>query len=178
MSGFCERICIAGFSSGGALSLIFAAEQPQDLAGVVSIATPLKFRTKSLIFVPLVHGANKLSRWLPSFEGIMPFRKHKPEHPEINYGNIAIRGLYELRRMVDALEDRLPSITSPVFLVQGSEDAVIDPVSAKIIMEKLKTENKDLVTVASKRHGILNEDISNTQEIVHSFITSLNDVLD
>ncbi|MDH3375703.1 MAG: alpha/beta fold hydrolase [Gammaproteobacteria bacterium] len=173
MSGFCERICLAGFSSGGALSLMFASEQPPGLAGVVAIATPVKFRNKALIFVPLVHGANKLAQWLPSFEGVLPFRKNKSEHPQINYGNMAIRSLYELHRMVDALQDRLPSISSPVFLVQGSEDAVVDPVSAEIIMKRLTTANKDLVTVASKRHGILNEDIGNTQEIVHSFITSL-----
>ena len=104
---------------GGALSLILGAEKPANLAGIVAVSTPMKFVNKNMIFVPLIHGANKLAQWVSTLEGIMPFRENDSEHPHINYRNMAIRGLFELRRMVDELDRRLPEIDCPVALVQG-----------------------------------------------------------
>ncbi|MCH7693807.1 MAG: alpha/beta fold hydrolase [Proteobacteria bacterium] len=173
MSAFADRICLVGFSSGGALALHLAAEQPERLAGVAAVSAPMKFRNKNLIFVPLVHGATKLTRWVSSFEGIMPFLPNKSEHPHINYRNIPIRGLYELRRMVDELDRRLPDVQCPVILVQGTEDQVVDPRSAEMIRGKLGSEEKTLHMVPSRRHGILNEDIGDTHEKLLSFLASL-----
>ena len=173
MSAFADRICLVGFSSGGALALHLAAEQPERLAGVAAVSAPMKFRNKNLIFVPLVHGATKLTRWVSSFEGIMPFLPNKSEHPHINYRNIPIRGLFELRRMVDELDDRLPDVQCPVILVQGTEDQIVDPKSAEMIHGKLGSEEKTLHMVPSRRHGILNEDIGDTHEKLLSFLASL-----
>ena len=173
MSAFADRLCLVGFSSGGALALHLAAEHPERLAGVAAVSAPMKFRNKNLIFVPLLHGATKLTRWVSSFEGIMPFLPNKSEHPQINYRNIPIRGLFELRRMVDELDDRLPDVQCPVILVQGTEDQVVDPKSAKMIRGKLGTEEILLHMVPSRRHGILNEDIGDTHEKLLSFLASL-----
>ena len=123
--------------------------------------------------MPLVHGANKISQWLPSFEGVMPFRQNNPQHPHINYRNMAIRGLFELRRMVDELDKRLPEIACPVALLQGDNDDVVDPKSLDLIHAKLGTAEKWLHRIPSKRHGILNESIGNSQELVIAFLASM-----
>ncbi len=163
LSAFAERICMVGFSSGGALSLILGAEKPANLAGIVAVSTPMKFVNKNMIFVPLIHGANKLAQWVPTLEGIMPFRENDSEHPHINYRNMAIRGLFELRRMVDELNRRLPEIDCPVVLIQGDADGVVDPKSLELIYKKLTTKEKTAKLVPSERHGSLNEDIGHTQ---------------
>jgi esterase/lipase len=175
MGGLADRVCLVGFSSGGALSLILAAEAPDNLAGVVSVSTPLKFRNKNLFFVPLIHGANTITQWVPSLEGVMPFRENQSEHPHINYRNISIRGLFELRRMVDALERRLPSVLCPVTLVQGDSETVVEPRSVDLIARRLGTTKKVVHVVPSARHGILNEDIAGTQDLVHEAIDLLRD---
>ncbi len=174
MSAFVERICLVGFSSGGVLSLQLAAEHPDGLVGVAAISAPVKFRNRNLIFVPLVHGANKLTGWMSSFEGVMPFQPYDTEHPDINYRNIPVRGLYELQRMVDALTRRLLDIKSPAMVVQGTEDRVVDPKSAEIIMKGLGSEKKTLHMIDAERHGILNENICDCQETVISFVDSLS----
>lgn len=174
LSGLVDRITIVGFSSGGALSLLLAADVPPRLAGVAAVSTPLRFRNRNLIFVPLVHGANTLARWLPSLEGLMPFRLNESEHPEINYRNIPIRGLYELRQMVSTLENRLPDIECPVLVVQGRDDHVVDARSADLMMEGLGSDEKTLHMIEADRHGILNEDIGGTQQIVRDFIAALD----
>ncbi len=78
ISAFADHICVVGFSTGGALALRLAAEQPENLAGVVAVSVPVKFRNRNLIFVPIIHGINKLTKWVSSLEGLIPFRR--PAH--------------------------------------------------------------------------------------------------
>ncbi len=173
MQAFAERICLVGFSTGGALSLILAAEKPDRLAGVAAVSAPLKFRNRNLVFVPLIHGANKLVRWVSSFEGVMPFRANDSEHPDINYRNMPVRGLYELRLMADELKRRLGDVQCPATILQGTGDQVVNPKSGERIRDRLGSGQKTLHMVASDRHGILNEDIGGSQELVAGFIRSL-----
>ncbi|MDA1324684.1 MAG: alpha/beta fold hydrolase [Proteobacteria bacterium] len=173
MAALAEKVCVVGFSTGGTLSLMLGAEKPDRLAAVVAAATALKFMNRNLVFIPLMHGANKITNWLPSYEGVMPYRENQSEHPTINYHNMPIRGLFELRRAVDELENKLKHIECPVALFQGTMDPVVDPKSADIIFSKLTTKQKWLYTIASKRHGIVTEDIDGTQEKIIKFLASL-----
>ena len=170
LSAFADQIVVVGFSAGGALSLMLAAENPDKLAGVASVSAPQTYRNKTLIFIPLVHGLNKLADWMPSFEGPMPFRENVSEHPDINYYNIPIHGLYQLRAMTGELPDHLPQIDVPTLIVQGDDDPVVDPDSARQIFDKLVTTDKALHWVPSKRHGILNEDTGDTCGLLSGFI--------
>ncbi len=173
LSGLTRRIAIVGFSSGGALALHLAADVPKGLVGVAAVSAPLKFRNRNLIFVPLVHGANTVARWIPSFEGLMPFRLNESEHPAINYRNIPIRGLHELRQMVSHLEDRLAHVECPVQVVQGTDDHVVDARSAEMLIKGLGSDAKTLHMIEADRHGILNEDIGDTQQVVRDFLATL-----
>ena len=135
LSAFADRIVVIGFSAGGALSLILATEHPEKLLGVASVSTPLAYRNRKLAFVPLVHGLNKLADWLPNFEGVMPFRENDSEHPDINYRNVPVHGLYQLRLMTGELQDHLPRIDVPTLIVQGDDDPVVEPDSARTIFD-------------------------------------------
>lgn len=173
IEAFADRVCVIGFSTGGALALMLAAEKPSSLAGVAVVSTPVKFRNRNLIFVPILHGLNKLAEWLTSQEGIVPFRPNESEHPNINYRHIPVRGLYELRRLIDEMTHRLADVTCPVMVVQGTEDRVVDAKSANIILEEIASTDTSLHLIPSRRHGILNEDIGGTRELTTSFLQSL-----
>jgi len=172
-AAYCERVCVVGFSTGGALALILAADRPAQLAGVCAVSVPIKFQNRNMVFVPLVHGANRLVRWMSSLEGVLPFRENASEHPHINYRHMPIRGLYELRRLVVELEKQLPLVECPVTILQGDDDPVVAPVSAQIVYDSIASEYKRLILVSSSRHGILHEDIDNTQERVAGFLEQL-----
>ena len=161
------------FRLAAAWSFSWQAERPEKLAGVAAISAPVKFRNRNLAFVPLLHGANTIARWVPTLEGVMPFQTNDSEHPDINYRNIPIRGLYELRLTVEGLTQALPLVSVPALIMQGTKDHVVDPDSAKIIMSGLSSERKTLEMVEAKRHGILHEDIGGCQETVLSFIASV-----
>ena len=173
LSPFVDEICLVGFSMGGGLALRFAAKAPAGLAGVAVVSTPLKLRNKSLMLVPIVHGANKLAASATSREGVMPFRLNRSEHPETNYRHIPIRALNELRRVTDDLARHLSEVTCPVAIIQGSDDHVVDPKSAQTIYDEIASEKKQLDWIESDQHGILGDDIGGCQDKVLSFITTL-----
>ena len=171
MAALAPRIALVGFSTGGALSLILASERPPQLAGVVAASVPMKFQDRGMRYVPLVHSANRLVRWMSSFEGIKPFQANESEHPHINYRQMPVRGLYELTVLVDVLKASLPQVACPVTLVQGSDDPVVVPDSINAILGYLDGAPVDWKMIDSERHGIINEDIGDTRAII---VASLN----
>ncbi len=164
------RHAMVGFSTGGSLVLSSAAQSSADLAGIVSICAPLKFRNKNMRFVPLMHGANRIVRWLSSYEGVMPFRPNESEHPHINYRHMPLRGLYELTRVTVHLKAILADVSVPTCIIQATHDHVVDPQSAEMAFERLGTEDKEMHWVESERHGILNEDVGDTHSHVLNFL--------
>jgi esterase/lipase len=173
LAPFCTQICIVGFSTGGALTLISAAQAPTALAGIVAIAPPFRFRNHNMRYVPLVHGANQLVEWVSNHEGVLPFRPTTTEHPDINYRHMPIRGLYELTRMVATVRKTLPDVRCPTLVIQGTEDPVVEPAGAEEVIAKLGSRDKRLAWVPSQRHGILYEAIGDTQRLVFEFLARL-----
>ena len=178
LSAFTSRICLIGFSTGGGLALKLAAQNPPGLAGVAAVSVPMKLRDKNFKFAPVIHGANKLAEWTSSSDGVMPFRPNDAEHPNINYRNVSIAALVELKRLIDELNLVLPAVRCPAAILQGSEDKVVDPKSGKLIFDKIGSAKKDLHWIGSERHGILHEDIGETRPKLMSFVDGLLDDLD
>ncbi len=166
MSHISGEVLVVGFATGASLALLLAAEKPQGLAAVVAVSPPIKFRLRNLRFAPLLDRLNKLSEWVYAQDGIKPFQLGEPEHPEFEYRNMPVRGLVELQKIAAVLSQKLPEITCPVTIIQGSNDPIVDPESAKIIHDRIGSLDKQLHIVNSDRHGILHDDIDNTQAIV------------
>jgi esterase/lipase len=164
MAALAPRVAVVGFSTGGAA-----------LAGVVAASVPIKFQDRGMRFIPLVHSANRLVRWMSSFEGIKPFQPNESEHPDINYRHMPVRGLYELTLLVDALKKSLPSVGCPVTLLQGSDDPVVVPDSVDSIMESLGDAATQLKMIDSTRHGIINEDIGGTRDAIVAALDAWSD---
>ena len=174
LSQLADEIVLVGFSTGGALSLVAASQSKFNIAGVCTICAPIKFRNKNMRFVPFMYGANRIVKWVSKYEGVMPFRQTEPEHPHINYRHMPIRGLYELTRLVAHTKSVIPKINCPVSVVQAEQDHVVDPISANIIYDALKTENKRLHWVPGKKHGIVYSNVGNVHLTVTEFIQHLS----
>lgn len=174
LHAYCDEICLVGFSTGAALSLVHAAEQPSGLAGLVACSTPVRFRNRNLRFVPFVHGANQIIEWVSSHEGVMPFRPNDPEHPDINYRHMPVRGLWELTRMVSHVKDRLPAVRCPALILQADDDHVVDPDSAQQVYTRIGSVEKSLYYIPTRRHGIVNENIGNTHLHIVEFLERID----
>jgi esterase/lipase len=167
---FCDQLLVIGFSTGGALALKLVAENMPNIKAVVSLTMPIKFVDQTIMLVPLLHGTNKLVRWISSFEGIKPFIENKPEHTHINYYNTPIRSLYELRRLIQEVEGLLPKVLIPTLSIFADKDPIVAIESAKIMMKKLGTEEKHLEIIKADHHGILMDNTGGTWEAIDNFI--------
>ncbi len=173
ISPYCDQICVVGFSTGATASLLLAAEKPAKLAGVVAVSTPVKFGNRNIVFVPLVHGLNKLISLVKSSENTNPFSINDSDHPEINYRHIPIKALYELRLMIDAMKKKLSDISCPTLILHAERDAVADISGVKIIEKNIGSDQLSVITIASDRHGLILEDIGDSQTHIMAFLTRL-----
>ena len=173
MSHLTEEVLIIGFATGASLALHLAASRPPGLVGVVSVSAPLSFRPRSVAFASLIHGLNKLSEWVYVQDGVKPFIPRDPEHPDIDYRNMPVRGLVELRKVADELKRCLPQVICPVTIIQGSDDPIVDPASARLVHDRIGSVEKSLHMIPSQRHGILHEDIAGTQALIVSLLDAM-----
>jgi esterase/lipase len=131
-------------------------------------------RNRNLVVVPFVHSANEIVRRISERDGLITFRPNQSEHPNINYHNIPISALNELRHMIDHMDEELPRVAVPTLILQGSNDHVVDSDSAGLIAGKMTAAPwKRVVMIESERHGILNEDIGETRGTILKFLQSL-----
>jgi esterase/lipase len=173
MSHLTQEVLVIGFATGASLALHLAASRPPGLAGVVSVSAPLSFRPRSVVFASLIHGLNKLSEWVYVQDGVKPFLPRDPEHPDIDYRNMPVRGLVELRKVADELKRYLPQVDCPITIIQGTDDPIVDPASARLIHDRIGSAQKSLHMIPSQRHGILHEDIAGTQALVVSLLDAM-----
>ncbi|MEC4750177.1 alpha/beta fold hydrolase [Methylomicrobium sp. Wu6] len=171
LKAHCRQIVVTGFSTGGALALKLAAENHPEILGVSAAAVPLKFINTSFMLVPLLHGTNRFVDWVSSYEGVKPFIENISEHPRVNYRHVPVRGLFELRLLIQQMDEFLPKIRLPVLLMQGDRDPVVSVKSAPELMNKLKTPDKQLKILKSDRHGVIMENIDGAWHHNDEFIS-------
>ncbi|MCK5546365.1 MAG: alpha/beta fold hydrolase, partial [Rhodospirillaceae bacterium] len=170
LSAFCERIVIIGFSTGATLALAFAAGNPENLVGVAAVSPAIKLRDKKSALIPFVQGINKMTKWMPNTEGLLEFIDNDPENPEINYRSTPVSAIGGLLELSEHTQKGLGQISSPVRIIQGDSDPVVDPDGAKMVFDGLSVVDKSLHWIASDKHGILIDDVGDTHELLASFI--------
>jgi len=164
LKAYSQSVHIVGFSTGGLLALNHAGNNPNNrIKTVTSVNAPVHFKNKNMVFVPLVHHANRLVSWVSS-EGLVPFTPNKPENPEVNYQHIPVRALYQLQRFIDQLTANSLTINADVYLYQGDKDPVVAPSSVKTLDKLIVAENKTLVTLDSDIHGVVYRNIDEVQQ--------------
>ena len=175
LQAHCSRLFVTGFSTGAALALKLAAENSELISGVVAVSVPIKFVDSSFMLVPLLHNTNKFVQWMSVFEGVKPFIENDPEHPEINYRNTPVRALYELRLLIQEVEEHLPDITTPCLVLYADHDPVVSIDSAEIVFNSLGSKSKKLHIINAERHGILMENSDNIWRVIDQFIEQQHD---
>ncbi len=166
----CAQVFVIGFSTGGALGLQLAAENHPEIIGLVAVSVPVKFVNPNFMLVRLLHNTNALVKWLSSYEGVKPFIENSPEHPDINYCNVPVRALYELRRLIYQVQAILPQVKIPTLLLYADQDPVVSPQSANAIYGKLGALHKQLQMISARRHGVLMENLGGVWPAINAFL--------
>lgn len=170
LKAYTQRIFVTGFSSGGALALKLAAENNPEIIGTIAIAIPVRFVNPAFMLVSLLHGTNTLVDWMSTYEGVKPFIENDQEHRDINYRHIPIKSLYELKQLINELDDSMPLCTHPILILHGDHDPVVSVKSAYHIMDVINCTDKHLQLIPSTIHGILMENTAGTWGVIDEFM--------
>ena len=127
-----------------------------------AVSAPVRFKNKNMVFIPLVHHANRLISWVTE-EGLVPFTPNEPENPELNYQHIPIRALYQLQQFIDNFTKDSVNINADVHFYQSNRDPVVDPDSVKTLEKLVVAENKTTTVLDSDIHGVIYRNIDDVQ---------------
>jgi len=153
-----KEFVIAGFSTGGGLALLQAANKGRRFKGVVSVSAPLKLHNIASKLATAVVAWNTLLDRVSINKGKKEFIPNRPENPHINYFRNPVHGVSELEKLMNIVEQRLPDIHIPTLLIQASDDPVVNPVSVQEIYDLIGTREKEIYKIYSTRHGIMRGD--------------------
>jgi esterase/lipase/1-acyl-sn-glycerol-3-phosphate acyltransferase len=155
MKNSVKTFSIAGFSMGGGIALLQAANKPGRFASVISINAPLQLKGIASKFAPFIVAWNTLLTKINVDKWKMEFIKNEPENPHINYTRNPVRGGYELEKLMRYVGNRLKNIADPALVIQASGDPVVDSVSGQEIFDGIGAKEKQLLRVDANHHGIL-----------------------
>jgi len=155
MKSCIKSFAIAGFSTGGDIALLQAANKPGRFKAVISINAPLRLQHISSKLASVIVAWNKLLTKFKVQKGKMEFVENDPDNPHINYLRNPVYGVYQLEKLMQIVEEKLENISEPVLVLQGSNDPVVNPVSGREIYKKVKAKKKIFAEIKADRHGIL-----------------------
>lgn len=174
LAGCCQKIVIAGFSTGGAVALNSVIVKPDAYAAVISISAPLRFKSIKASFAELVDALNHilmaigLGRWQQSFV------HNAADNPHINYLRCPVSSIVQIRQLMRAVRRGLPQIMIPALVMHADADPKVDVRGGREIYRRLGSASKHYREVAFHQHGIVRGDIG--QEVfrsVESFLSGL-----
>jgi carboxylesterase len=165
LEDICEEVFICGLSMGGILTLQFAAKR--EVAGIITLATPVKLKNPDMqllrVFGPILKNA--------SFKKKKSELKEQREKDIASYDEIPIGPATSLTRLILKVRKKLPKIKSPIIILQGLLDGNWIKKSAKIIHEKVSSEDKEIVYLENSAHVIPKEpDSERVNNIIYNFI--------
>lgn len=166
-------LVVGGLSLGAVLSLIIAAEYPDDVAGVACLAPTLFYDGWS---VPWYHRLIRLVDYTP-LKYFTYFRESEPyglkdealrariaghyRHvsledasaaAKIGYAHFPVRLFCEMRHVIERCKRLLPEVRSPLLVVQAERDDVTSPRNAAFILERAASEHRELVMLKESYH--------------------------
>lgn len=161
-----EEIAVAGVSLGAVFSLKAAQELP--IKAVVSMCAPMKEKSID----DLYERVRVYARGYKKMEG-KDDQQIEAELRELE--QLPMPSLKELQKLILKTSEKLGSITSPIFILQGCLDQDLYKESARMIDEKVHTEIKQLKWYEQSGHIItLGPEREKVYEDICTFLDSLD----
>lgn len=138
-----EEIAVIGLSLGGVFALKTACMFP--VKGVVSMSAPIERKnTEDLMrHVDLFTKRYKKIVRIPEDEAEQEWKQLMPQ---------AEKMVKTVQREIEEIGERIDEITCPALVVQSGKDHPVNLHSAKILYEKLPTEQKSLIWYEQSPH--------------------------
>jgi len=126
----CEVVFAMGLSMGGTLVLRLAEQRAEQVAGLVVVNASLGSERKDVKLAPL------LSKVVPSMAAVGNDIK-KDGVTELAYPRTPLKAFVSLRAAWPVVCRDLSRISCPVLVYRSAVDHVVEPISARLLMEGL-----------------------------------------
>jgi carboxylesterase len=158
LRGKCTKVFVCGESMGALLALLVASRYPQ-VDGVIAVAPALQIRGIGL------------SRIMQFFIKFRPKNQAEDNLPWKGYTVYPVRGLAQVAKLQIVVKKELGNITQPLLVFMGGKDASIHPESGKIIIDAVRSFEKELIYMPDSPHVmLLAEDKEVIFQKIHEFI--------
>ena len=168
-------LVVGGLSLGAVLSLILAAENPDDVNGVIALSPTLFYDGWN---VPWAHCLIPLADYLP-VKHFLYLRERPPygikdealrrkvasayeqsdlggnaNVAELGYAHFPLRLFCEMRHLIALCRRSLPHVLAPLLLLQAEEDDLTSPRNAHYILDHVHSHRTELVMLSNSYHVI------------------------
>lgn len=156
----CDEITIAGFSTGAALTLHHAIQNPNSFNGLISISAPLKFKKFSAHFAKPVNYWNRLINVLRLPNPKKEYVTNHADNPHINYLRCPVSSIVQIQRLMKGIRSKLATVEMPSLMIHANGDPKVDVQSSQDIYDLIGSESKQYHEIDFDLHGIIRGDIS------------------
>jgi len=168
-------LVVGGLSLGAVLSLLLAAEFPDDVAGVMGLSPTLFYDGWN---VPWTQRLIGLADYLP-LKYVLYLREQPPyglkdevlrekvaasyasavlgddtNAAQLGYAHFPLRLFCEMRHLIARCIASLPRVRAPLLLLQAEHDDATSPRNARFILERVASGRKELVMLENSYHVI------------------------
>ncbi len=158
-------IYLVGHSMGGLIGAAYLLDHQQELNGAILSGPAVKLPEN---ISPLAILAGKLfSALMPKFgrmqleaEGVCRdpgVVKAYVADPLVHSGKVTARLAGELLKAMQRVTREAPAITLPIMIIQGGADRLVTPDNARMLYDKVGSEDKTLKVYDGLYHEVFNE---------------------
>ena len=140
-----ERVVVCGLSMGGTLATILAEEY--NPVGLATLSGAIRVREKFAWAAGALWRLKPYLRWTNL--------EHDGDYDnsvDACYAGLPVRKVADLNRLRALARRNLALIDCPALVVQPTNDETVDPVSARILMQGIRSPQKKLVMLENSPH--------------------------
>jgi pimeloyl-ACP methyl ester carboxylesterase len=168
-----EKPILAGHSMGGALAQLYALQNPDELSGLVLIATGAKLRVADMVFDLL---DNDFEGYLGAVEEFMFHRNTSRKLVEASIVEVrkcpvpVIRRDFELCNAFNVM-GRLKGIQIPTLIIVGAQDVMTPLKYSQYLHNQIETSK--LLVIENAGHSVMLEQSSKVNQEILSWASNL-----
>ena len=141
----CDEVFVMGLSMGGTLSIRLAEEHGDEIAGLVLVNPSLLTKRPDRFLLPVLRLVKD------TWAGIASDIK-KPGVTELAYDTLPVKAAYQLSQLWVHTRADLAKVTQPLLVLRSTEDHVVEPDSARLLLEKVSSTDVREILLEDSYH--------------------------
>lgn len=139
-----RNVFVAGLSMGGTLALYLGEHRP-EITGLITINAPVYLEDPRMRLVPLLRHFQKSHP-----KGPPDVADSSAKLPDLGFNSL--EAVYQFERLMHGVRANLGMITQPLLSFRSTQDHVVPPRNAEVILEHVNSHVKSIVTLEHSYH--------------------------